>query len=80
MTMTETEKPSHYLVSQYRYPDGDQARFEDTASRYLTDLAIDGQATLSPTDTLLKEVDDSRKRFLSELEILAAAADPNWTP
>lgn len=75
------EKPMHYLVEQYRYPDGDQARIQDTASKYLADLSIDDISLAKREEASIVEQNEShRKRFLNELEILAAALDPNWTP
>lgn len=80
-TANVAEKPTHYLVSQYRYPDGDQARFQDTASKYLTDLLIDDLSLAKRDETYIAEMNEAhRKRFADELEVLTAAADPNWTP
>ncbi len=80
-TANVAEKPTHYLVSQFRYPDGDQARFEDTASKYLADLLIDGLSSTKTDEAYIAEMNDAhRKRFADELEVLTAAAEPNWTP
>lgn len=80
-TGTVVEKPTHYLVSQYRYPDGDQARYEDTASRYLADLFIECESQVNRGESDIAAMNEMHKRrFENELEVLTAAADPMSAP